>query len=82
MYYIEFSKTAEKELLKLKKTAQSRIISTLDRIKIRPYFHVQKLVGSKYFRLRVGDYRVILKIDKGKLIVLVIKIGHRRNIYK
>ena len=82
MYDIEFSKTAEKQLEKLEKNVQKRIISTLERIRVRPYPHVKKLVGRKYFRLRVGDFRVILDIKEKKLLILVLEIGHRSNIYK
>ena len=82
MFSVEFSKTAEKQLYKLEKNIQVRIISTLERIRIRPYPHVKKLVGSPYFRLRVGDYRLILDIQPDKLIIFVIEIGHRKGIYK
>jgi len=61
---------------------QKRIIPTLEQIKIRPQAHVTKLVGDLGYRLRVGDHRVILDIDEGNLIILVIKIGHRKKIYK
>ena len=82
MYEIVFSEKAKKQFLKLEKDIQKRIIASLDRIKIRPEAYVTKLVGDASYRLRVGDYRVIMDIDKGKLIILVIKVGHRRNIYK
>ncbi|MBU2634282.1 MAG: type II toxin-antitoxin system RelE/ParE family toxin [Nanoarchaeota archaeon] len=82
MYEVEFSKTAEKQLYKLEKHTQVRIISTLERIKIRPYPHIKKLVDSPYFRLRVGKYRLILDIREGKLIIFIIEIGHRKNNYK
>ena len=81
MYNVEFSKTAEKQLYKLGKEIQLRIISTLERIRIRPYSHIKKLVGVPYFRLRVGDYRVILDIRDDKLVIFVIEIGHRKSIY-
>ncbi len=81
-YTIIFSDFAEKQLRKLSKEVQKRIISTLKRCKIRPYPHVKKLVGSKYFRLRVGDYRVIMDIIDNTLLIHVIELGHRRNIYK
>ena len=81
-YKITFSDFKDKKLDKLSKEIQKRIISTLKRCKIRPYPHVKKLVGSKYFRLRVGDYRVILDIIDNKLIIHVIELGHRKNIYK
>ena len=58
MYSIEFSETAEKQICKLEKETRDRIFSALERIRIRPYPFVKKLVGNPYFRLRVGDYRV------------------------
>ncbi|MBI5872033.1 type II toxin-antitoxin system RelE/ParE family toxin [archaeon] len=82
MYEIEFSESAEKQLYKLEKQVQIRIVSTLDRIRVRPYPFVKKLVGSPYFRLRVGDYRVILDIIDDRLLIFVIELGHRSNIYK
>ena len=82
MYSIELSRLSEKQLYKLEKDKQTRIISSLDRIRIRPYLYISKLVGSPYFRLRAGDFRIILDIQADKLVILVIEIGHRKNIYK
>jgi len=81
MYKIIFVNTAKKQLSKLPKKIQERIIDTLERIRIKPETHVRKLVNDPSYKLRVGDYRVILDINKGDLIILVIKVGHRRNIY-
>ncbi len=81
-FEIIFSNFADKQLSKLPFDIQNRIISTLKRCKIRPYIHVKKLVGSKYFRLRVGDYRVIMDIVDNRLIIHIIEVGHRKNIYK
>jgi mRNA interferase RelE/StbE len=77
-----FSDSALKQLKKLEKSVQERIVSALERARVRPESFVKKLVGDPGYRLRVGDYRVIVDIDKNKLLILVIKIGHRRNIYK
>lgn len=82
MYDIEFSTTAEKQLYKLERGVQIRVISTLERIRIKPYSFVKKLVGSPYFRLRIGDYRAILDIQDGRLIVFVIEVANRRDVYK
>jgi len=82
VYNIVFSEKAKKQFLKLSKEIQKRIINALDRIKIRPEVYVTKLVGDSSFRLRVGDYRVILDINKSKLLILVVKAAHRKNIYK
>ena len=59
MYEIEFSESAEKQFFKLDKNTQDRIVASLERIRVRPHAHVKKLVSNPYFRLRVGQYRVI-----------------------
>jgi mRNA interferase RelE/StbE len=81
-YEIIFSDTSLTQLKKLEHSIQERIIKSLERIRIRPEAYVTKLVGDPGYRLRVGDYRVIMDIDKQKLHILVIKIGHRKNIYQ
>ena len=79
-YQITFSDLAWKQLSRLPNDAHKRIIATLERCKIRPYPHVKRLAGSRYFRLRVGDYRVIMDIIGDKLIIHVIEVGHRKGI--
>ena len=76
-----FSDLALKQLGKLDAEVRKRIITTIERIRIRPDAYLKKLVGDEGYRLRVGDYRVILDLDKEKLIVLVLRIGHRKNVY-
>lgn len=82
MYDIIFSEQALKQLEKLEKTIQERIIKVLERIRVRPEHFITKLVDDPAYKLRVGDYRVILDIDRNKLLILVIKVGHRKNIYE
>ncbi len=82
MYTLVYSGEFLKQLGKLEKKTQKRVLSTLERLVIRPYPKVKKLVGCPYFRLRVGDYRVILDIVEDKLMIYVLEAGHRRNIYK
>jgi len=82
MYEIKFSDKAKKQFLKLERSIQERIGSVLERIKIRPEDFVEKLVGESGFKLRIGDYRVFMDIDNNKLIILVLEIGYRRNVYK
>lgn len=83
MYELIYSLSALKQLEKIEKDIQKRIISALERLRIRPEAHgIKKLVGIPGYRFRVGDYRVILDIDNNKLIILILKIGHRKNIYE
>jgi len=82
LFSIFFSKNAEKQLDKLEEPIKYRIVSAIERIKVRPYYFVRRLVGCPYYRLRVGDYRIIMDIKEENLIILVIEIGHRKKIYK
>ncbi len=80
-YRVIFSDLALKQMKKLDEEIRRRIISTIERIRIRPDAYVRKLVGDEGYRLRVGDYRVVLDLDKEQLIILVLRIGHRKNVY-
>ena len=82
LYEIIFSQKAKKQLLKLDKAIQERVISALERIRIRPEAYITKLIGDPGYKIRIGDYRVIIDIDKQNLLILIIKIGHRKNIYE
>ena len=82
MYEIILSDKAKRQLQKLSKEIRDRIGSAIERIKIRPEAYVKRLVGVPYYSLRVGDYRVILNIQQNKLIIFVIEIGHRKNVYR
>ena len=82
MYEIIFSEKAKRQLKKFNVLVQERIGSAIERIKIRPFsFDIKRLQGTPYYRLRVGEYRLILDIKQDKLIIIVIEIGHRKNIY-
>lgn len=77
-----YSDSAKKFLKKLPKKNQTHVLAVLERARIRPEAHFERLVGEKAYKLRAGDYRVIADIYEDKVCVLVIKIGHRKNIYK
>ena len=82
MYDILFSKKAVAYLDKLEKKQRARILRAVERLKIRPEAHLVRLVDEAAYKFRVGDYRLIIDIEQAELRILVIKIGHRRNIYK
>ena len=82
MYELLFSDTALRQLKKLERAVQERIIAAIERIKIRPEDFVRRLVGEPYYRLRIGDYRAIVGIKGRELIILVVYVGHRKQIYK
>lgn len=82
MYDIIFEKQPLKFFNKLNKNLQDRIGKKVEKLKIDPKIGVP-LIGNfaGMYKLRVGDYRMIYKIINERLIVLVIKMGHRKNIY-
>jgi mRNA interferase RelE/StbE len=82
MYNTIFSKQAESFLDKLENSDRERIVKTLDRIKIRPERFLEKLIGEEGYKFRIGDFRLFIDLDKGNLLISVIKIGYRKNIYK
>ncbi len=82
MYEIITSDKFEKQLKKLPQDIKNRIGNAFERIKIRPYSYVLRLVGSPYYRLRVGDYRIILDIKDNKLLIFVLEMGHRKEVYR
>lgn len=84
-YEILFTKRARKELAALDRAAQQRIDRRLLRLAEEPLPpDVNKLSGVEedWYRVRVGDYRIIYAVDEGRLVILVIHVGHRRDIYK
>jgi mRNA interferase RelE/StbE len=84
---IEISRTAEKQIKKLNRVAQAAIVHFLrDRLKPaeNPRLFGKPLHGDKggLWRYRVGDYRLICDIRDEKVVVLVLRVGHRKNIYR
>ncbi len=83
-YKIVFRKSAEKQLLKLPKAVGVKIIELIKRLPENPIpGNAQKMSGFKnLYRIRFGSYRVIYSVKKNELIIEVIKVRHRQNIYK
>ena len=76
---IEFTKSALKDLKSLPRDIQERVIGVLLRIRSNPYRYSKKLAGTDFYKVRVGDYRIINWIsDK----IYVLKIAHRKKIYR
>ena len=80
MYNIEWKEHALNNLEGLENSIARRIIKKVEELSEDPFSRdIKRLKGSKDFRLRVGDYRVILSIEGNTIQIL--KIGHRKNIY-
>ena len=81
MYKLNFEKRALRDLNKLDKPIKKRIQDKLKDTKNNPFHYFEKLVETEGFNLRIGDWRVIVDIDKVNEVIMVLKIGHRKNIY-
>ena len=83
-YRIEFKKSARKEILGLPRKMQRRVISAIKALADNPRpENVRKLKGSEdYYRLRVGDYRILYQIADQILTIFVIRVGHRGDVYR
>ena len=79
---VKWTKSALKKLQKIQIKDQKRIINKLDEIMREPDDFIKSLTSRKELKLRVGDYRLFIEIDRGELIILVLKVGNRKNIYK
>ncbi len=67
---------------KLDKPIKERIWSKLQEAKVEPFRYFEKLVEIDGFKLRIGDWRVISDINTPKQVIIVTKVGHRKNIYE
>ena len=81
MYKVIFDDNAIEFLKNLDKKNQERIFNKIMSTKEDPFHYFEKLTSKKQYKLRVGDYRVIADIDKNEIKILVLLIGHRKNIY-
>ncbi|KAF5422557.1 MAG: mRNA interferase RelE/StbE [Candidatus Methanomarinus sp.] len=81
-FQIVWSESAANELRKMERTVSKHIFKKVSQLSENPFHNVTKLVDVPYFRLRVGDFCIIIDIQKNKLQVLIIKVGHRKSIYK
>ncbi len=83
-YTIVFAPRAEKDFKKLDKPIQKQLRPKIDALAKNPRHHgAEKLAGEDdLYRIRSGDYRIVYQIQDKQLVVLLVKIGHRREIYQ
>ncbi|MBI1902396.1 MAG: type II toxin-antitoxin system RelE/ParE family toxin [Planctomycetia bacterium] len=83
-YRIELKPSADRALRRLPSKVQQRLVAAIDGLaKVPRPPGALKLVGeSLTWRIRVGDYRIVYDIYDDRLIVLVVRIGHRKDVYK
>jgi mRNA interferase RelE/StbE len=82
-YELFIERRAQKQLAKIPEPDRGRIVAAVEGLAEEPRpLGVKKLTGREAWRIRVGDYRIIYEIHDKNLMVLVIALGHRRDIYR
>ena len=82
-YRLTFTPGADRQFRKLPKQVQASLSPHLDALTQNPRPPgAEKLTGEDAYRLRVGDYRVLYEVHDKVLLVLVVKVGHRREVYR
>ena len=81
---IEISRTAEKQLKRLNRDNQRRVVKAIVALAEDPRPPgSRKLAGyDDVFRIRVGPYRVLYSVSGKKLVIIILKIGHRKDVYR
>jgi mRNA interferase RelE/StbE len=83
-YIIEIKRSAQKELSQLPKPIAEKVVTHIRALADNPRPNgCKKLVGTEHsFRIRVNDYRVLYSVFDQRLIIQVVKIGHRKDVYQ
>ncbi len=83
MYHIKFSRPAEKDYKKLPREIAERVDKAIKPLADEPRpANCKKLQNSHFYRIRVGDYRILYEIKEDTVIILVLRIRHRKEVYK
>ena len=83
MSAVELLPSAARALSRLDRSIQVRVARRIDRLAADPRADAVKLRGADdVWRARVGDYRILFRIEDDRLVVLIIRIGHRREVYR
>jgi len=82
-FEVVFKQSVVKDLRPIPKKEVTRILKCIEALKIVPRSPgVEKLSGQELYRIRQGVYRILYEIKNTELIIIVVKIGHRRDVYR
>ena len=83
-YRVEVTPAARRDLAKLPQDVLRRVDAHILALAENPYPPgAKRLQGDEgFFRIRVGDYRVIYMVERGRLVILIVRVRHRREVYR
>jgi len=82
-YSLKIKQSAFKEIQRLGKADRKRLVEAIDNLADNP--HVGKLLKGEFSglrRIRVGSFRVIYEINEGEILILVLRVAHRKKVYR
>ena len=83
MYELKIERRAVKFLKKVEKKQKDAIVQAIEALRVEPRPHgAKKLADRPGFRIRIGQYRIIYVIEEKEVLIYVLDIGHRKNIYR
>ncbi|MFC7335734.1 type II toxin-antitoxin system RelE/ParE family toxin [Haloferula chungangensis] len=81
-YKVEFAKQVQKDFRKIPKPDAEKILRQIAELATQPFpSNSKKLKGEELYRVRIGNYRVIYEIHGDRLVITVVKVGHRKDVY-
>jgi len=81
VYEVRYHLAAEKQLLVIPEPYRSQLARRIAKLKNDPRSQADKLSGVELYKIRQGDYRAIFFIEDEAIVVLIVKVGHRREVY-
>jgi len=83
VYSIEIKRSAAREIEALPLRDRRLVVERIGRLADDPRPHgCEKLAGGERYRVRQGDYRIVYSVEDARLVVWVVKVGHRRDVYR
>ena len=82
MYQIEVTRAAQRDLTSLPKSVFKRVDAKIQSLSEDPHPRGSKKLEDKLFRVRVGDYRIIYQVNADRIVIVIVRVGHRREVYR
>jgi mRNA interferase RelE/StbE len=83
LYKVKYKPSVDKDIKSIPRVELQKIVKRIEALAANPRpFNYEKLTEQNKYRLRQGDYRILYTIDDGELIVRILKVGHRKDVYR
>ena len=80
-YEVKWTETSTRLLEKMESVDAERILEKMKLVSKNPFHYIKRLNGIPLYSLRTGKYRAIMSIEREKLVILVVEVGNRKNVY-